>query len=418
MKSAIGSPPVKESSDHGTEIVRLDLEEMGPLGDTLASYQGERIGVFGGIPGEEVMASIIRYRKKRRRIEQVSAIVTEALRPSPYRVTPPCPYFGPCSGCQWQHIDYPHQLTLKRDAVVRHLSAYDELRHVSVSETVPAPEEFGYRNHARFTVRYQGYLGFINRLSRRFVQVNSCMLMSPWINKALGALRGRSGETSQLSVRYGINTSEWLIQPTMTNPDIPLATGQTHYREALLGKVFRIASPSFFQVNTRQAEQLALLVRKRLQLTGAESLVDAYAGVGTFAVLLAPSVRRVVAIEESAAAVEDAARNAAGIDNIELRLGKTEEVLGALDFRPDAVILDPPRVGCQRAALDAIAELAPRRAVYVSCDPETLARDLRILVRAGLSVERVEPVDMFPQTHHVECVATLFSNGPEHPAMG
>ncbi len=391
------------------EFAKLALEEMGPQGDTLAYLDGQQINVFGGIPGEEVVARIVRYQRRRQRY--VSAIVTEALKSSPHRVEPPCPYFGPCSGCQWQHIDYSYQLTLKKNAVERELGRFAELRDTPVSETLPAPELLGYRNHARFTIRRQGSLGFVNRITRRFVKVDNCMLMTPGINQILRQLQGGCQETSQMSVRYGINTSEWLIQPTLKDCGISLASGQTHYREELLGKVFRIASPSFFQVNTRQAEQLALLVRERLGLTGVETLVDAYAGVGVFAVLLASSVRRVIAIEESEAAAKDAAVNATGIGNLDFRQGKTEDVLHTLEDRPDAVILDPPRVGCDPAALEEIVRWAPERTVYVSCDPESLSRDLSRLVQGGLCVKRVEPVDMFPQTHHLECVAIIRPRG-------
>ena len=393
------------------ELAHLTLEGMGPLGDTLAHYEGEQINVFGGIPGEDVVGLIVRPRPRRRgrSKRETSAMVTEVLRPSPHRVAPPCPYFGPCSGCQWQHIDYSHQLSLKREAVERQVRKYAELADVTVSGTIPAPEQLGYRNHARFTVRQGGSLGYINRITRRFVKVDHCMLMAPWINETLHTLQGQCEETSQLSVRYGVNTGEWLVQPTLVGEDVPMTTGQTHFREKLLGHIFRIASPSFFQVNTKQAERMARLVGERLELTGAETLVDAYAGVGTFAVLLAPMARRVIAVEESEAAVKDAAVNTEGVDNLEYRQGKVEDMLGTLDGTLDAVVLDPPRVGCDPAALESVVRIAPKRTVYVSCDPDTLARDLRVLVQGGLRVERLEPIDMFPQTHHVECVATITS---------
>lgn len=387
------------------ELAHLTLEGIGPEGDTLALHEGETISVFGGIPGEEVVASIVRYRRRRRSF--VAGIVAEVLKPSPHRVAPPCPYFGPCSGCQWQHIEYAYQLRLKQEAVERHLRRYSELEGVAVSPTIPSPQAFGYRNHARFTVRARGSLGFVNRITRRFVRIDECMLMARWINAALRQLQDRSQETSQLSIRYGVNTGDYLIQPSLRNQEIPLLSGQTHYREALLGHGFRIASPSFFQVNTRQAERMAELVRARLSLAGDELLVDAYAGVGTFAVLLAPYVRRVIAIEESASAVKDAHANAQGIANLEFRQARTEDALASMDERPDAVILDPSRVGCHPNALSALARLSPRRVVYVSCDPETLARDLSIMAQGGFRVESVEPLDMFPQTHHVETVATL-----------
>lgn len=394
------------------EYAELQLESMGTLGDTIARLDGQEVNVFGGIPGEVVRCRLIRYRRRRK--HYISAIVEDVLEPSPYRVVPPCSYFGPCSGCQWQHIDYAYQLQLKRQAIRRELDAYDVLRNLQVEETVPADELYGYRNHARFTVRRQGTLGFVNRITRRFVPIDECMLMNPWINETLRKLQGFSGETSQVSVRYGVNTGDWLIQPRLKSAEILMASGQPHYREKVMDRDFRVASPSFFQVNTAQTERLVALVRDRAELSGAETLVDAYAGVGTFGVLLTPYVRRVIAIEESDAAVKDTMYNADGLANFEIRQGRVEDVMRGMGDQPDVVILDPPRVGCQFEVLEALLEMDTIRVIYVSCDPSALARDLHILVTAGLKVERVEPVDMFPQTHHVECIVTL-SSSPKLP---
>jgi 23S rRNA (uracil1939-C5)-methyltransferase len=298
-------------------------------------------------------------------------------------------------------------LGLKREVVERALADYPNLSKTDVSPTFRAPSTFGYRNHARFTVRFQGALGFVNRITRRFVKIDECMLMLPGINRALTELQGRSAETSQLSVRYGEGTDDFLVQPTLQNPTIPLPSGQRHYDEKLLDRTFRVASPSFFQVNTAQTERMFDLVQRRLGIGKDAMLVDAFAGVGTFAALMAPQVRKVIAIEDSSAAVEDAAANTLGLDNVEFMEGRTEDVLSSMDEPPDAVILDPPRAGCHPDALSALAKLAPARVVYVSCDPETLARDLDTLVGSGFRLEALEPIDMFPQTHHVECVATL-----------
>jgi 23S rRNA (uracil1939-C5)-methyltransferase len=391
------------------ETACLTLDRFGTLGDTVAEFEGREVSVFGGIPGERVVCRIVRYRRRRKAV--VSGIVTDVLEPSPHRIAPPCPYFGPCSGCQWQHIDYAHQLDLKREAVRQAVDEYDSLRGTEVGETMPSEEVLGYRNHARFTVRRSGSLGFVNRITRRFVKIDECLLMAPGINKLLARLQGRSGATSQLSIRYGVNSGEWLIQPRLSINEVGLEAGQSHYTERLLGRSFRIGSPSFFQVNTEQAERMFELVRSRLSLGRESVLVDAFAGVGTFAALMAPHAGRVVAIEDSSAAIRDAAVNAEGLDNVELVEGRTEEVLSSMEETPDAVILDPPRAGCHADALEALARLAPPRVVYVSCDPVTLARDLDVMVGTGYVVESLEPVDMFPQTHHVECVATLRYGG-------
>jgi 23S rRNA (uracil1939-C5)-methyltransferase len=239
------------------------------------------------------------------------------------------------------------------------------------------------------------------------------MLMGQPINDAITELQEKSGETSNLSVRVGTNTGDMLVQPTFKNPEITLPSGQKHYRENLLGRDFKVASPSFFQVNTAQAENLVNLVRERLELTTDATVVDAYAGVGVFAILLAPYVSRAIGIEESHSAVIDARENAEGLDNVVFIEARTEDAIGNLEEEaglsaaPDAVILDPPRVGCHPGTLDALLELRPRRVAYVSCDPPSLARDLNILVDGGYSLDSVEPVDMFPQTYHIECVATL-----------
>ena len=387
------------------ETACLTLDRFGTLGDTVAEFEGREVSVFGGIPGERVVCRIVRYRRRRKAV--VSAIVTQVLEPSPHRVAPPCPYFGPCSGCQWQHIDYAHQLDLKREAVRQAIGEYDSLKGAEVRDTMPSEEVLGYRNHARFTVRRSGSLGFVNRITRRFVKIDECLLMAPGINKLLARLQGRSGATSQLSIRYGTNSGVWLIQPRLSINEVGLEAGQSHYTERLLGRSFRVGSPSFFQVNTAQAERLIGLVKRRLRLSGQETVVDAYAGVGTFAVLLAEHAERMIAVEESDAAVEDARVNTAGIDNVEIVLGKVEDVIDELDISADAVVLDPPRAGCQAQVLEAVARWRPGRVCYVSCDPSSLARDLDIMARSGFAVESIEPVDMFPQTYHVECVATL-----------
>jgi 23S rRNA (uracil1939-C5)-methyltransferase len=215
-----------------------------------------------------------------------------------------------------------------------------------------------------------------------------------------------------LAIRAGAETGDFLIQPTLKNPEIPVPTGQKHYRDSVGDRSFRVASPSFFQVNNPQTQQLVQLVRTALDLRGDEVLLDAYTGVGTFAILLAPYVARVLAVEESSAAVADARENAAGRSNVDFLLGKTEEVLQLLEERPDIVVLDPPRAGCQLGTLASLLRLAPPRIVYVSCDPETLARDLKILCDGSYQdgsyqLESVLPLDMFPQTHHVECLTVL-----------
>ena len=387
--------------------LRLTPVGWGKLGDAIACQGDTKVMVFGGIPGEEVEVEVVRVRRDR-----VAAQVVRVLDPSPYRVDTPCPYYGRCTGCQWQHIDYQHQLELKRSMVAEALDQVGGLGGLVVAPTIPSPQTLGYRNHARFTVAKDGTLGFVHRETRKHIGIDSCMLMSPLINRTLGELQGRCSETTQLSIRGGESTGSYLVQPSLKAPDVPVATGQKHYEEVLGGRSFRIASASFFQVNNLQAEQMVGLAREELGLTGCGLLVDAYAGVGTFAILLAPYVERVIAIEDSPSAVWDAEANAAGIDNISFIQGRTEEVLWQMEEQPEALILDPPRAGCRPEALQAVVNLQPHRLLYVSCEPESLARDLEHLCEGGFRVEKVQPIDMFPQTHHVECMAVLSPEAP------
>lgn len=384
------------------EKLRLSLTDMAFEGGAIARHDGQLVFAAYGIPGEEAVVEI-----ERRSKDYLMGRVVEVLSPSPHRVEAPCPYFGRCGGCQWQHIDYPFQAELKARIVGEQLRRIGKLEKPPVAATLTAEERWHYRNHARFSTDRQGQLGFVSLLRRRFVRIDHCRIMHPWINDVLERLQGKCAGLHQVAIRYGVRTEQALIHPSLKEIDDSIASGQTSYEEELLGKRFRVSGASFFQVNTRQAEVLIEVVREKLALAQDQLLLDAYAGVGTFAVLLAPYVKRVIAIEESPAAVADAVINQAGIKNIVFYQGKVEQILPELRQRPQAAILDPPRMGCHPDTIAAVLKRPPARLVYVSCDPATLARDLRALCQGGYRLEEVQPVDMFPQTFHIECVATL-----------
>jgi 23S rRNA (uracil1939-C5)-methyltransferase len=396
-----------------SDETRLDPPQRVTLKLTDMAFEGGAIGhddsgatVFAdyGLPGETVVVEL-----QRRRAGVSLGRVVEVLSSSPDRVTPPCAYFGECGGCQWQHIAYPHQLSLKQHVVREQLRRLGGFADPPVSPTVGADNPWAYRNHVRFTAKRRGEIGFVQRGSHRFLRIDRCLIANEWINEALPRLQGKCGGMHQVAFRLGVNSGDMLVHPDLSAIDPTLPSARKHYYEEVLGHRFRISAASFFQTNTPQTERLVTLVRDRLELQAGETLVDAYAGVGTFAVILAPHVRQVIAVEESAAAVDDAMVNIAASPDVQYYKGKVEDVLPAIATKADALILDPPRQGCHPKALQTVIEMAPQRLAYVSCDPSTLARDLSILVDGGYHLHDVTPIDMFPQTYHIESVATLHS---------
>jgi 23S rRNA (uracil1939-C5)-methyltransferase len=371
------------------------------------------------MPGEEVDVLI-----ERAYPDYLEGIVTAVHTLATGRVTPRCEYFGVCGGCQLQHVAYDEQLRLKTEVVREQMRRIGHLPDVPVRPMLPSPDEWNYRNHARFSVDRAGFLGFIMRGRKRMLRIENCYIMQPPIVDVLHTLqgeveaasssdadaeppRGRLPKLHQVAVRFGVNTGDLLVQPDISAYVPEVASGQTSFEEALCGERFRVSASSFFQVNTAQAETLVRLVREGLCLQPDDVLLDAYAGVGTFAKVLAKDVVEVIAIEVAASSVADGRHNTAGMPNVRWIEGEVERVLPELDIRPTAVVLDPSRQGCAPQVLHALIEAAVPRIAYVSCDPATLARDLRVMVDGGYQVEHVQPVDLFPQTYHIENVALL-----------
>ena len=234
--------------------------------------------------------------------------------------------------------------------------------------------------------------------------------MNKPINKILNILQLSRVGTSQLSIRASSNTSSYLIQPTLTIADTLLKTGQKHYLETLKNKTFRVSSPSFFQVNTQQTEKIIDMIAHNLEFKKSDFLLDAYSGVGTFPAMYAHLVKEVFTLEESKSSASDSSINNTNIPNITIMAGKVEDLIDSLTTKITKVILDPPRAGCDPIMLKAISRLENIRLVYVSCNAKTLSRDLSILVNRGLKLKLVEPIDMFPHTRHIECIATLDKN--------
>jgi len=436
----------------------VTLGAMTRDGDTLAEIReqdesGEKaeqqtriLHVPAGLPGERVTISVEaaappragrhrrRWKPHPRRVE-----ISEIHQPSPLRTQAPCPVFGTCGGCQLQHMRYEAQLEWKWSIVRQLLQEIGGFADPPLLETVPCDDPWQYRNHMRFSVNRDGQPGLTARGTHRVLPLTSCPIAHAHINRALKVLSQVANARPQVLIRCGAASGQVLIQPYPT-PEVAqqLAASGLDLRsetmeEVLAGETFRIRPSSFFQTNTAQAEKMAQMVLHGVlnglapargapcgcqgsgyqgDSRGNLTIADAYCGVGTFALLLARHVGRVIAIEESASAIKDAQWNLRNVSNIDILKGKTEDLLPGLAAQLDGLVLDPPRAGCQQVVLVSLVQHPIKRIVYVSCDPATLARDLHVLCHRHPTYRlcSVQPLDMFPQTVHIECMAVLERN--------
>ena len=401
-------------------MIELALTAMAHGGSALGRHEGRVIFVPYAIPGE-----LVRVRLTEEHTRWARAELVEVVRPSPHRVEPPCPYFGPdrCGGCQFQHIDYDAQVRFKQEVVADQLARIGKL-DVPVEEPIGAAQPWDYRNNVQFHVTDEGYLGFLTADTNNIIPIEDCLIIDPLLDEVWTAFDMHWPEIYRLSLRCGSTTGDRMAifeldeyQDFDIEVDFPVSCilmmpdgesvvlmGDTSLVEYVAGRDYRISAGSFFQVNTGGAEALVALVREVLELRRGDTLLDLYCGVGLFGLALAGEVGRVVGIESDPSAAADFVVNAGDLDNVELLEGKAQQVLHGVEGPVDLVVLDPPRAGAGERALGEVARLGPRRIAYVSCDPATLARDARHLVDAGYHLEVVQPLDMFPQTFHVESV--------------
>jgi 23S rRNA (uracil1939-C5)-methyltransferase len=252
---------------------------------------------------------------------------------------------------------------------------------------------------------FRGNLGFVNRWTRKLVQISECKIMHEKINGILVELKGKLKGYSQFSIRAGVNSKEYLIQPVINNLN-KFESGQKSYLEIINGKKHKISSPSFFQVNTAQAEKLGQIIKTNLKLKGEEVIIDAFSGVGTFAILLSKYVKKIYAVETSFSSIEDAKFNVKSLKNIDLILSEVEKINKNMFGFVDIIILDPSRKGVHPDALSWVDSMNVKKLVYVSCNVETLRRDLNYLTNK-YEIRKVIPIDMFPQTKHIETIVVM-----------
>jgi 23S rRNA (uracil1939-C5)-methyltransferase len=436
--------------------LQCTVHNLNNHGEGVSSYQGYTIFIDGALPGEVVEAEIFAIHKKYGR-----ARLLKVLEPSIQRVVPPCPFFGECGGCQLMHLAYPAQLLAKQQTVIDALQRIGKLHTVKVEPCQPSPLPLAYRNKIQLPVRegFEGIsLGLYARSSHDLIAVDTCRIHCGLGEEVFQVIRELlqqaavtayqpstgGGELRHVLIKSAVQTEQVLVVLVGNGPPsrhlihvaeqimlrCPTVRGVVHNKntsrdnvilgpsyttlkgagfiqEELCGLTFKVSPASFFQVNPAQAERLYAKVLEFAALQGQEVVLDAYCGVGTLALFLAKQAKRVIGVECVAAAIEDARENATlnGIQNATFIHALAEKFIATLPA-VDIVILNPPRKGCERSLLDEIGRLKPSRLVYVSCDPATLARDLAHLHTLGYTCSTVQPYDMFPQTAHVECVAS------------
>ncbi len=432
--------------------LRVAIDRLVFQGDGLGRLpDGRVVFVPYAAPGDDAEIEVREIRE-----DFVRADLARVLAPSPVRTTPSCRYFGNCGGCQWQHLEYASQLQWKREILQELLARLGKLdgSAAPVSAPIAPAGPWEYRARAQFKVfagaRLQ--IGFHQRATQRIVDIDRCPLLDSRLNTVLRTLRTMRDPAlhrlfprlREIWVGVGTGTGEVVVSLFARaqdraairlvfhriQADVPSLRGlvlldgdprqhprfvDRHGHGAIMEVVgdhrFRVDAAAFFQVSGLAAGTLTRLVMEAASLCGTERVLDLYSGVGTFTVPLARRARKVVGIEASAAASADAMHNLLGngCGGAQVVQAQVEQALPMLAREGpwDLVVMDPPRQGCSRRVLEAITGMAARRVIYVSCDPSTLARDLGILVRSGYRCVSLQPVDLFPQTFHLESVASL-----------
>jgi 23S rRNA (uracil1939-C5)-methyltransferase len=442
------------------DIITIRLDNIAYGGDAVGRKDNFTIFVPQGIPGELVEIEITEVKSSYARGEIVSV-----LEKTEERIEPECAVSERCGGCEIDHIDYQAQLKYKQQMVEDALEHIGKLKGVKVNSVLGMEHPFAYRNKAQFpldVVDEKAVIGFYAAGSHDVIAHDNCQIQHPVINRIARKIvelinrydltiyneESGTGLIRNLVIRMGVCTNQaQLILVTTANKiphqdeivtelrsEIPelisiyqnindeetnvvLGTkikklaGKDYIIDYIGNIKYQISPLSFFQVNTLQTKVLYDQVVNYAELTGEEKVLDAYCGLGSIALYVADKSKEVYGIEVVEEAIDLAKKNAQlnDIENCSFKTGKVREVIPDLEneFSADVVIVDPPRKGCHQSVLESFVELGPEKIIYVSCKPTSLARDLKFLTDNGYSVEEVQPVDMFPQTYHIETVTKL-----------
>lgn len=448
--------PVEKNRDYIIDIAGQTHEGMG-----VGKIEGYTVFVEGAVSGEKVRIKIVKVLKN-----YSYGKLLEIIESSPYRTEPVCPMIKRCGGCQIQHMNYDGQLEYKTRLVKDAIERIGGLKDIAVHNAIGMKKPWNYRNKAQFPVGIKDgelHIGFYAGRSHEIIDINACLIQDKINDEVLKIIRNfikghnisiydentGKGLIRHIMTRKGFRTREAMVCIVINDDDMPYINELVEIlKDSIIGlktvvlninkkntnvimgeknKViygegfiydyigefkFKISSHSFFQVNPVQTEILYNKALEYAALTGEETVIDAYCGIGTISLFLSKKAKKVYGVEIVGPAIEDAKENAKlnGVENTEFILGESEVVIPKLyekGVKADVVVVDPPRKGCDEKLLEIIAKMAPVRLVYVSCNPSTLARDLKYLVEHGYKVKEVQPVDQFPQTVHVECVVLM-----------
>lgn len=452
------------------QTVKIKLKQTFPLTIKRLGINGEGVGYFkkqvvfvpGALPGEEVVVEATKVHPK-----FAEATVKKIRRQSPHRIKPLCPIYELCGGCQLQHLQYGQQLKEKRDIVIQSLERHTRLQidKLDIRETIGMDDPWGYRNKSSFQVSEKNgkvLAGLYGLNSHQLIDIDQCAVQHSQTNEATAAVkrilqdlhipiyneRTRKGVVRTIVTRVGVQTGELQIVLITAQKELPKKelliqeiqkrlphvksivqningqktslifgnettslAGREFIQETLGDLQFELSARTFFQLNPVQTVVLYDEVKKAAGLTGKEKVVDAYCGVGTIGLWLAGQAGEIRGMDVIPESIEDAKNNASrhGIKHAKYVTGKAEEWLPKWvkeGWRPDVVVVDPPRTGCDPQLLRTILKVKPKKIVYVSCNPSTLAKDIQTL-SSQYEVKYIQPVDMFPQTAHVEAVAQM-----------
>lgn len=441
--------------------LNITIKRLGINGEGIGYYKRNVVFVKGALPGEDVIAQVTKVNRN-----FAEADVVKIHKKSPIRQTPPCPVYEECGGCQLQHITYKGQLAAKRDVIVQALTKYvkSQANKINVRPTIGMEDPWHYRNKSQFQVRKPGnkvLAGLYSANSHKLLNIEECSVQHPATTKITTATKhildelnipiydGRSkGIVRTIVVRTGIKTGEIQLVLITTRKNFPkkeilverlkqinpsvvsivqninaektslifgdetytLAGKETIHEE--LGELaFDLSARAFFQLNPTQTVHLYNEIKKAAALTGKETVVDAYCGVGTIGLWLAKDAKEVRGMDIIPESIHDAKLNAKkhGFEHVKYVKGSAEEWLAKWrkeKFVPDVLTVDPPRTGLAPSLLNTIVQVKPKRFVYTSCNPSTLAKDLQELTKV-YDIQYIQPIDMFPQTAHVESVTLL-----------